>query len=113
MGKDVQGIERGKCACGECEDFMRSDGATCGNYGCCRLAILNRMPPTPLTLLMVHRVQEQVKVQVQRSGKMKTWGGSRTQRANILNSQIVFCQNSSCPFGPLVDTRKLSPLFRD
>ena len=28
----VRGIERGKCACGECEDFMRSDGAT---YGCC------------------------------------------------------------------------------
>ncbi|RMX48903.1 hypothetical protein pdam_00008312 [Pocillopora damicornis] len=25
----------------------------------CRLAILNRMPPTPLTLLVVHRVQEQ------------------------------------------------------
>ncbi|PFX21292.1 hypothetical protein AWC38_SpisGene14230 [Stylophora pistillata] len=23
MGKDVRGIERGKCACGECEDFMR------------------------------------------------------------------------------------------
>ena len=28
MGKDVQGMERGKCACGECEDFMRSYGAT-------------------------------------------------------------------------------------
>ena len=39
----------------------------------CRLA-------TPLTLLMAHRVREQVKVQVQRNGKMKTWGGSRTQR---------------------------------
>ena len=34
MGKDVQEIERGKCACGECEDFMRSDGATCGYCGC-------------------------------------------------------------------------------
>ena len=67
----------------------------------CRLAILNRMPTTPLTLLAVHRVQEQVKVQVQRSGKMKTWGGSRSQRANILNSQIVFCQNSTCPFDHL------------
>ena len=32
---------------------------------------------------------------------MKTWGGSRTQRANILNSQIVFCQNSTCPFDHL------------
>ena len=30
----VRGIERGKCACGECEDFMRSDGATCGYCGC-------------------------------------------------------------------------------
>ena len=34
MSKDVRGIERGKCACGECEDFMRSDGATCGYCGC-------------------------------------------------------------------------------
>ena len=51
------------------------------------------------------RVREQVKVQVQGSGKMKTWGGSQNQGVNILNSQIVFCQNSSCPFGPLVPTR--------
>ena len=28
MGKDVRGIERGECACGECEDFVRSDGPT-------------------------------------------------------------------------------------
>ena len=34
MGKDVRGIEREKCACGECEDFMRSDGATRGYCGC-------------------------------------------------------------------------------
>ena len=26
--------ERGKCACGECDDFMRSDGATRGYCGC-------------------------------------------------------------------------------
>lgn len=34
IGEDVQGRERGKCACGECEDFMRSDGTTCGYCGC-------------------------------------------------------------------------------
>ena len=34
MGKDVRGKERGRYACGECEDFMRSDGATCGYCGC-------------------------------------------------------------------------------
>ena len=55
----------------------------------CRLAILKRTPATPLTLLVAHRAREQVKVQ--RTGKMKNWGGSRTQRANILSSQIVFC----------------------
>ena len=34
MGKDVRGIERGKCACSECKDFMSSHGATCGYCGC-------------------------------------------------------------------------------
>ena len=33
IGKEIQEIERGKCACGECDDFMRSDGATCGYCG--------------------------------------------------------------------------------
>ena len=68
----------------------------------CRLAILKRMPATLLTLLVAHRVREQVKVQ--RSEKMKNWSRSRTQRANILSSQIVFCLNSTCPFGPRVLT---------
>ena len=67
----------------------------------CRLAILKEMPATPLTLLVAHRVREQVKVLVQRTGRMKTCGGSR---ANILNSQMVFCQNSTCPFGSLART---------
>jgi len=66
-------IERGKFACGECEDFMRSDGATCGYMAFCRLAILKRKPAAPLTLLVAPRFRaEQVKVQVQRSGKMNT-----------------------------------------
>ena len=34
MGKDIRGIERGKLACGECEDFIMSGGATCGYCGC-------------------------------------------------------------------------------
>ena len=29
MGKDVRGIEGGKCACSECQDFMKTDGAIC------------------------------------------------------------------------------------
>ena len=71
---------------------MRSDGATYGCYGCLPTRLSERMPATSLTLLVphltllvahltllvAHRVREQVKVQVQRSGKMKTWGGFRT-----------------------------------
>ena len=71
---------------------MRSDGATYGCYGCLPTRLSKRMPATSLTLLVphltllvahltllvAHRVREQVKVQVQRSGKMKTWGGFRT-----------------------------------
>ena len=37
----------------------------------CRLAILKRMPTTPLTLLVAYRLLEQVKAQAQKSGKMK------------------------------------------
>ena len=57
MGKDVREIERGKCACGKREDFMRSDGATCG-YSVSRLPNLklkNARYSCPLTLLMAHR----------------------------------------------------------
>ena len=61
MGKDVRGTERGKCAFGEYEDFMRSDGATCGYYG---YLPQKRMPATLLTLLVAHRLREQVKAQV-------------------------------------------------
>ena len=48
----------------------------------CRLVILKRMPVTPLTLLVAHRVREEVKVQLQRSERWRPGGGSRTQRAN-------------------------------
>ena len=34
MGKDIREIEGEKCAGSECDDFMRSDGATCGYCGC-------------------------------------------------------------------------------
>ena len=55
-GKDVRGIEREKCACGECDDFMRSAGATCGYCGCLPTRHSKRMLATPLTLLMAHRL---------------------------------------------------------
>ena len=52
MDKEVQGIERGKCACGECEDFMRSAQMEqlVVIVAVCRLAVLKRMHTTPLTV---------------------------------------------------------------
>ena len=65
-----------------------------------------RMCVTPLTLLVAHRVTgDNLWVKVQSSGNMKTWCGSRIQRAITVNCQKVFCQNSTCPFGPLVPIR--------
>ena len=99
MGKDVRGIEREKCACGECEDFMRSEGATCGYCGC----------------LPTRQSKKDARYSSDSVGGTSAAGTSesaspdlewsRTQRANILTSQIVFCQNSTCSFGPLVPTR--------
>lgn len=38
----------------------------------CRLTILKRMPAAPLILFVAHGLREQVKVQVQSSGIIKT-----------------------------------------
>ena len=101
MGKDVRGIEGRKCACGECKDFMRSDGATCGY---CRYL------PTRHSKKDARYSSDSVggtsgAGTSESSSPEKSWDGSRTQRANIVNSQKVFCQNSICPFGPFVPTR--------
>ena len=105
MGKDVRGIERGKCACGECEDFMRSDGATCGYCGCL---------PTRHSKKDARYSSDSVDgtsaVGTSESTSPEKWkdedlGWFPNQRANILNSQIVFCQNSTCSSGPLVPAK--------
>ena len=42
MGKDVRGIDRGKCACGECEDQSRVQmKQLVAVVAVCRLAVLN------------------------------------------------------------------------
>ena len=84
MGKDVRGIARGKCACGECEDFMRSDGATSGYYDClptCHSKEDARYSSDSIGSTSGAGTSE----------SPENWGGSRTQRGNIQSSQIVFC----------------------
>ena len=94
MGKDVRGIERGKCACGECEDFMRSDGATRGYCGCL---------PTHLFKKDARYSSDSVDgtsgAGTSESASPEEWKDEDLRRlpnpkANILNSQIMFCQNS-------------------
>ena len=59
-------VVKARISCGQMEQLVVIVAA------CCRLDILKRMPVTPLTLLVAHRLREQVKAQVQRSGQMKT-----------------------------------------
>ena len=80
--QDVRGIERGKCACGECEDFMRSDGATRGYCGCDRYSS--------------DSVDGTSGVGTSESASPEEWkdedlGWLPNPKANKLNSQIVFC----------------------
>ena len=89
MDKDVRGIKRGKCACGECEEFMRSDGAVYGCFGC----------------LPTCHSKKNARYSSDSVGSTSGAGTSESQRGNILSSQIVFCLNSTCPFGPRVLTR--------
>ena len=56
MDKDARGIERGKCACGECEDLRAQMEQLVAIVAVCRLAILKRMPAPPLTLMIAHRL---------------------------------------------------------
>ena len=55
----------------------------------CRLIVLKRMPGTPLTLFMAHRLREQVKEQVQKSGKIKSYGAPRTHRRSKLSVSMA------------------------
>ena len=102
MGKDIRGIERGKCACGECEDLMRSDGATCDYCGC----------------LPTRHSKKDARYSSDSVGGTSGAGTSESASPEKWNDEdlgwfpnlkgefkIVFCQNSTFPFGPLVPTR--------
>ena len=82
----------------------------------CPLAILKRMPATPLALLVAHRLREQVKAQVQRSGKTEDLGwlpnpkGQYTQFSNSILPKFYMSFWTTCPYKV---QGTLSPLFRD
>ena len=100
MGKDMRGIERGKCTCGECKDFMRSDGATCTCLPTCHSQKDACYSSDSVNSTLGVGTSESPE-----KWKDEELGGSRTQRINIQRSQIVFCLNSTFPFGPCVLTR--------
>ena len=101
MDKDVREIGRRKCACGECEDFMRSDEATCGCLP------TRRSKNARYSFDLVGGTSGAGTSASPEKWKDEDLVGSRTQRANILNSQIVFPLNSNCPYRPPVPTRNV------
>ena len=78
--QDVRGIERGKC--GECEDFMRSDGATRGYCGCDRYSSDSVDGTSGAGTSEIASPEE---------WKDEDLGWLPNPKANIRNSQIVFC----------------------
>ena len=78
--QDVRGKERGKC--GECEDFMRSDGATRGYCGCDRYSSDSVDGTSGAGTSEIASPEE---------WKDEDLGWLPNPKANILNSQIVFC----------------------
>jgi len=90
MGKDIRGIERGKCACGEYDDFMRSNGATCGYCGCLptRHSKKDDCYSSDSVGGTCPGTTESASPE---KWKHEDLGCFQTQRANILNSEIMCC----------------------
>ena len=70
----------------------------------CRLAILKRMPATPLTLLVAHRLREQVKAQSPEKWKDEDLGwfpnpkGEYTEFSNSILPKFYLSFWTTCPF---------------
>ena len=85
---------------------MRTDGATCGYCSCL---------PTRHSKKDARYSSDSVggtsAVGTSESASPEKWKDEdlgwfpNPRPANILNSQIIFCQNSTCPFGPPVPTK--------
>ena len=91
---------------------MRSDGATCGYCGC--------LLPTRHSKKDARYSSDSVggtsAAGTFESASPEKWkdedlGWFPNPRANRLNSPIVFFQNCTCPFGPLVPTRNAFASF--
>ena len=80
IGKDRKEMERGKCTCSECNDFIRTDEATETIVAVCRPAFLKKVNHSSSDFVLGVRklkpsigcMRKNVAVQVQRSGKMRT-----------------------------------------
>ena len=106
MRKDVRGVEREKCVCGECEDFMRSDGATCGYCGCLPTRHSKkdaRYSSDSVGGTSAAGTSESASPEKRKDEDLGWFPNPKGEY--LLNSQIVFCQNSTRPFGPLVPIR--------
>ena len=98
MGKDVRGIERGKCACGECEDFMRSDGTTCGYCGFLPTRHSKkdaRYSPDSVGGTSAAGTSESASPEKWKDEDLWWFPNPKGEYTEF---SIVFCQNSTCSF---------------
>ena len=106
MDKDVRGTERGKCACSECQDFMMSDGTTCGYCGCLPTRHSKkdaRYSPDSVGGTSAAGISESASPEKWKDEDLRWFPNPKGE---YMKFPVFFCQNSTCPFGPLVPTRK-------
>ena len=111
MGKDIRGVERENC--GECDDFMRSDGVTCGYCGC--LLTHHTIKDAHSSSDSVFRHQEDSTSGAGKSGsaspekwKDEDLGWFPNPKGKYTEFFNSILPNSTCPFVPL-----FGPLFCD
>ena len=103
MGIDSQGINQGKCSCGECLEFVRGSGVLCGYCEC----ITRKWQIQILALQTLHKMGKLPNQEIT-SGMMSHLDGSQIQKPIIPAFPIPFWQNSTSDFGRHVHSKTTS-----
>ena len=109
MGIDSQGINRGKCSCGECVEFVRGSGVLCGYCEC--VPVRHEKVTDQIPALQALHKMGKLPNQETTSGIMSHLDRSQIQKAIILAFPIPFWQNSNSTnsvFGRHVHSKKTS-----
>ena len=97
-----QGINRGKCSCGECVEFVRGDGVLCGYCECAPVRHEKLTDPNSEVTQTAHDEQEnQPRSSIWKDvslGWIPDPKGDYTRFSNSLLAEFYQCFWATCPF---------------